>query len=420
MTLRILWASDSPIGACDEAHIGPRVASGYAVQTALTAPRLQRAGLAEIALLTTYGLHGAGIVWEGLRVYPGGADPFGNDAIPWAARDWGADVVITLKDAGVFRPETFSGLRWCPMTPIDHEPAPPTVVSLARASYRPIAYAPNGVRSLRVAGLDPLYAPHGYDPATFFPVDRQGAREKLGLPADAFIVGTVAVNRGGLPSRKAWDENIRGVAQFRKATGAKVLYLCHTYAGDDGYEASLPLRQLAADAGVLDAMVFAQPEAYKAGYPPSHLRTMYNAMDVLLATSRGEGFGIPTLEAQACGVPVIAGQWAAQEDLIWGGWGIGRDEATRDRDGQMSYTYIPDPDAIADRLQAAYAASLDPQEAARLRAAALAGAAPYQIDRVIAEHWAPALAELEAMVRRDQRQARGVLRIIRPSEVLSR
>ena len=39
-------------------------------------------------------------------------------------------------------------------------------------------------------------------------------------------------------------------------------------------------------------------------------------MDVLLAPSYGEGFGVPTIEAQACGTRVIASDFAASPDLV--------------------------------------------------------------------------------------------------------
>src|SRR5689334_3338747 len=157
--MRILWASDAPWAR-----------SGYGVETALTAPRLAALGH-DVALLATYGLQGATREWASdvldangnpivLRVYHGGADAFANDVIGVCARDWRADVVITVKDSFVFRPEAFQGMRWLGMIPVDHEPIPPPVVQVARAMYRPIAYAPNGFRELRQAGFDPLYCPH--------------------------------------------------------------------------------------------------------------------------------------------------------------------------------------------------------------------------------------------------------------------
>ena len=402
--MRILWVSDHPAAT-----------SGYSVQTALTAPRLARAGLADVAILASYGQQGHQSEFDGIPVYPGGHDAFAQDVIPDTARQFGADLVITLKDSFVYRPETFKGLRWCPLVPVDHDPVPPGVHSVMFHAYAPIAYAPNGLRALRRAGFDPLYAPHAYDPTQFYPMPKAEARQLLGLPQDKFIVGTVAVNRGGIPSRKAWDELINGVSLFRRDSQADMLYITHTHPADDGYEGGLPLRQMAADCGIGDITLFPHVPAYKAGFSTEKLRWLYNSMDVLLAVSVGEGFGIPTLEAQACGVPVIAGRWAAQEDLVFSGWFVEPDEAHRFRSTQMAYIYLPEPDAIADRLRLAYMS----RENEALKSTAAQGAAMFQIDQVIDHYWKPLLGHLDERLQRDRMVPRGVARIVLPEEVFS-
>ena len=403
MTLRVLWCSDAPYAK-----------SGYSVETAMTARRLRHH--CDLALLATFGLHGARLDWEGIPLYPGGADPFANDVVKAAAQDWGANIVITLKDTFVFNPQAFEGLRWCPLVPCDHEPAPPQVVERLRYAYRPIAYAPQGFQALRDVGLDPLYCPHSYDPLIFHPEPRAEARKFLGLPDDIFIVGTVAVNRGGIPSRKAWAENLQAFALFARAH-PDAFYYVHTALCDNGEEGGVPLRPLAASLGILDRIIPCNQDIYKAGYPDQYMLALYNSIDVLNAVSLGEGFGIPQLECQACGVPLITSEWAAARDLNFAGWQVEDKRGARIRffDNQGSFVFLPDPEAIAEQLEAAYQALKDEGDRERRRAACLAAAAPYQIDRVVGEHWLPALAELEDSIRNTA--SRGVLRIVRREEV---
>jgi glycosyltransferase involved in cell wall biosynthesis len=373
--------------------------------------------LCDLALMASYGLQGASMSWEGLKVYPGGADPFGNDVIGRNARDWQADIVITLKDVGVFNPDALRGLRWLPMCPVDHEPVPPAVHQRVAACYRPIAYAPNGLRALRGIGADPLYCPHAYDPAVFSPIAREDARRGLGLPDKWFIVSTVAVNRGGIPSRKAWQQNLEAFALFA-ADKPNARYLLHTDAADDGYEAGLPLRRMAAEYGIGDKVLFSDAERYRAGtFDEAYLRAFYCASNVVNCVSLGEGFGIPTLEAQACGVPVITGAWCASEDLNFGGWEVGREDALRFYDGQGAHVYIPLPAAIAGCLRDAYATLTNIRQAAQHRREALWGAAEYQIASVVDEYWRPALEDVARQIASEHR--RGVARIVRPEEVLS-
>ncbi len=391
--------------------------SGYAVETKLLALGIKEH--CHLALLATFGLHGSIQDWNGIPMFPGGADNFANDVIAKHARTWQADVIITLKDALVFNPQSFNGFRWLPLVPIDHDPSSPQVIERVRQSYRPIAYAPHGFRALRLAGLDPLYAPHAYDPKVYYPLGRTEARKLFQLPDDLFIVGTVAVNRGGLPSRKCWVENLQAFALFAHDK-PNVRYFLHTDLADDSYEAGIALRPLMANMGILDKVLFCDQERYRypPGFAPEYMRHYYNSIDVLNAVSNGEGFGIPVLEAQAVGTPVIVGDWCAHEDLCFAGWKVAKHEAHHWYDAQQAgWVYIANPVAIADRMELAYGVWKYRYTGVYNynHAQAIEGATPYQIDTVIRDHWLPILAELERDIRAPK--SRGVLRIIRKEEV---
>lgn len=371
----------------------------------------------DVAYLAAFGHHGSMTEHKGIPVYPGGLDGFGNDVIGNAARDFRADIVLTLKDLWVYRPHEWGqGIRWVPLVPVDHDPIPEGIVHLIRQHcYHPIAYSKFGEAQLYNVGFAPSYAPHTFDPAVMFPMDKAEARKTFGLPDDIFAVGMVAVNRGGVPSRKAWPQNLDGFARFAQRHPKAHLFL-HTHTGETGREGAVNLKNKAARLGIMHRISFVDQSAYDRGLPVEYMRMFYNAMNIVNTVSVGEGFGIPTLEAQACGTPVLVGDWTASAELLFAGAAISRQHAFEFDDAQESYIFLPEPDAIAIALSNMAERLSNPIEAERLRERAIAGAAPYATGAVQVAHWTKVLERIEHLIVTEP--ARGVLRIVRPESVL--
>lgn len=119
-------------------------------------------------------------------------------------------------------------------------------------------------------------------------VCREQAREHLGLPADAWVVGNV----GRLHPDKDQATLIRGFAQALPQLPAGSLL---AIMGSGRLEAQL--KALAAELGVSDAVRFLGQVA--------NGRRYFKAFDVFALTSDHEPFGMVLLEAMAAGVPVV-------------------------------------------------------------------------------------------------------------------
>ena len=207
-------------------------------------------------------------------------------------------------------PEDFRMSVWAP---VDHYPIPPIVLSVLKDSkVQPIAMSQFGFDWMQRMKLEPLYAPHAVDTKLFCPMPehRDAIRDDMGIPRDAFLVGMVAANKGWNTqvSRKAFPQIFEAFARFSMRHDDAWLF-AHT----DAASGEMPLEPLvlALNAGsekpghLLKRIRFPSDKEILTGLPRPLLAAQYSAFDVLVNCSMGEGFGVPIIEAQACGVPVI-------------------------------------------------------------------------------------------------------------------
>lgn len=265
-------------------------------------------------------------LWQGIRVIGPGLTEFGLPTpieVRKAFHGADPDLIIVLKDAWVLGRtayERYPG-RVAVWANIDCDPIGAEDRGFFELSGAiPLTPSLHGLSAMRKAGLGQArYIPHGIDTEFWDIGDQAAARGLLGLPERAFIAGIDAANQG---PRKGWGEQLSAFAGFRERERRDALLLIHSVPecppGVDPKDfEGINLRDLIRHLGITDAVRF--PSHYNMSR--EDMRSWYQSLDVLMAASYGEGYGMPIVQALACGVPVIGTDCSAISEKILPGCG---------------------------------------------------------------------------------------------------
>jgi FkbM family methyltransferase len=313
---RMLWVSNG--------RLWP---SGYGNQTNLFVPRLKQAGLDPVLFAFT-DTNGAPVYdADGILCLPRKHDPYGSDIVA-AHMDWTkADFSFGLFDLHAASPAGYALHPHAQWVPVDAAPLRPDLkTALTTAARWVIAMSRFGEQVLRDAGFDPLYVPHGIDGKVYRPVDHAEARQRVQKTIDQdyptlgqryhiedkFFVLMNAANIGN-PGRKGFYEGLMAFKTFHATHPDSVLYLHTSINHPSGENIFTHLAALGIDRS---AVVWPNQYFYDMGMLSAEfLNDLYNAADVLLHPSHAEGFGIPIMEAQMAGCPVIVTDGSAMSEL---------------------------------------------------------------------------------------------------------
>ena len=362
----------------------PDLNTGYAIQTGLIAQGLTTLGH-QIAISCTGGQEGHPALWRGIPVYPKTFyEDFGQDVVAGHYAEWKADLCISVLCVWPLTPQPWRDMRVIHLTPIDCDPmGAGDYAMIANSGGLPAAISRHGERMMRAKGLDPLYLPHGVDTGVMAPPDdRDGLRRAVGLDGK-FAIGLCFMNNDRLKNRKAVPEQFRAFQMFHAKHPDAVLLVHAAMHLPEGHRLTDIVRYLE----IADCVYFSDQYRIITGLV-SHqeMAAWYGSLDVLTAVSKGEGFGLPILEAQACGTPVVTMNWSTGPELCGAGWKArGQPEWN---DTHQADWVAPDIASIARCYEQAY------RGAAGLRDKARRFAMRYDNSAVIARHWAPALAGL--------------------------
>ena len=198
--------------------------------------------------------------------------------------------------------------------PYDGEPSIPAWKQQLDNIEFPVAMSKYGQQGLKKDfECDATYIPHGVDVDLFKPKSKPlyGGKEK---PKNIFIVGCVARNQ----HRKNIPRLIKGFAQFvkkRNLSPKEVKLMLHMD-WNDAMGWKIP--EFSKQYGVEEYLMPALMGHLDSGdsITDEEMADLYNCMDVFVLPTGGEGFGIPTLEAMSCGVPICVTNYTTGYELV--------------------------------------------------------------------------------------------------------
>jgi len=378
----------------------PGMPTGYGQQTEYLVARMKRDGL-DVAVQSNYGVEGQDTDWEtgygkipqfarGYELYS--TDVVYDNHIRWIEKNKEQpEVLVSLYDTWVMlNPAMDKFKKILAWTPLDHTTMPPQVYAfLKRENVVPIAMSPFGLKQMQEQGIEGTYIPHGIDTKVFKPtyeLNGVKTREFLQVPDDAFLIMMNSANKANKSlHRKAFAENLLAFKLFREKFPNSFLYI-HTE--PIGYHGGFNLVRLAKSIGIpQEAILYPSPEDYRRGFTREQLAALYTAADVTLTTSYGEGFGIATIESQACGTPTITSGFAASADLAGDDSFMVSGQPLWD-EAQMAWYSVPSIPAIVDALEQAHGERTGKKSDVCIRFAS-----DFDFEKIWKEKWIPLLKQ---------------------------
>ena len=279
--------------------------------------------------VVVYGINYTGDPHEyPFKIYPAAAanpqDRFGIGRIQQVVEKERPDFVICLNDLWIVNQvwerlhllKEYIKFKFIAYFPIDSEWYPLPMLRFICDWDFAIVFTPEQAQRLLAHGLKPKFLgviPHGLDQDKFFPLGKDEARKKLGLPLDKFIV----FNGNRNQPRKLIDQTIKAFAEFAVGKDDVLLYLNMGekdlgWAVKELFETEMKRRGVDPTA----KLCLTPGMNYICAPPDEQLNLIYNAVDVGINTANGEGWGLVPFEHAMCKKPQIVPAHTSCKD-IW-------------------------------------------------------------------------------------------------------
>lgn len=167
---------------------------------------------------------------------------------------------------------------------------------------------------------------HGIDEDQFWPVSKdrpirlssgavvdskRACKEAFGFDPDGFVIGRVDKNSG----RKDFGATVKALAPVMLRHKDIQVHF-HCAASEKSHGVNMPV--MFARWPDIDSKRWFFPGLHNSfiGWTQEDMNGLYNAFDLFVSTSRGEGFGLTLAEAAACSVPVVAQNVSAIPEVV--------------------------------------------------------------------------------------------------------
>ena len=268
---------------------------------------------------------------EGYYMLPIQKQEYGFDVVLPYLLKYKPDIFLTMADIGITagfidsvneaKKRGWRG-RWFAINLVDTETweyflwdkildAPDKVI--AGAKNGEILYAEHDVKNV-------VYIPMGVDTKSYYPLaDKEKLKERFNLK-DKFVIGYVAKNQ----KRKMIPNLIKGFAKFSKGkndvrlllhtdlespAGWSIPCLIEKFIKEEDKELQEPDPKIIMTNPQLDVIL-------RQKISPEAMNDIYNLMDVFCYATGGEGFGLPGLECQSAGVPLMMTNYSSAIEIV--------------------------------------------------------------------------------------------------------
>ena len=304
-------------------------------------------------------------------LYPAGkaGSRYGFDQIAMLVDQLQPAIVFLLYDI-VFQVQYLEHLRTAAAqprivfySPVESGPIAPEIIQRLGGLSRYVVFSEYGRQEIEsglqiVREKDPAFQfpalemiPHGVDTEKFFPLpDKAEARRQMRLDdsehRDAFIV----LNANRNMPRKRIDLTIHGFALFAKDKPANVKLYLHMATEDIGWNVLI----LAKRYGIFDRLIMTQADNSRPTFSDEQLNYLYNACDVGINTTTGEGWGLPSFEHAATRAAQIVPRHTSLADLWKDAAEFVEPVMRLTYPGDLTHAHIVTPEGVADALQRLY------------------------------------------------------------------